>query len=157
MSTLPNPDANDIGRYDGTVGIPADPVDGFPDYQNLAIDDISAAISRIKAENTDYDTGAPTLAAGWNTPSQHILRRRNGIVIYRFNAFRTAALAANGVIADIPAGFRTNSITWFVAHNATTGDPILIWYDPATHQIKSRTTIPDAEAIALSSMWEAVS
>lgn len=157
MSILPNPDANDIGRYDGTVGIPADPIDGFPDYQNFAIDDISEAISRIKAANSDHVAGTPTLAAGWNTPSQHVLRRRNGFVTYRFNAFTTAAIAANDPVATIPVGFRTDSVTWIVGHNATDGEAILFWYDPASHQVKSRNGITLGDAATIAAIWEAVS
>ncbi len=157
MSILPNPDANDIGRYDGTVGIPADPIDGFPDYQNFAIDDISAAISRIKAANNDHVSGTPTLAANWNAPSQHVLRRRNGLVSYRFNAQATAGIAANGVVATIPAGFRTDTITWIPGFNVTSGAAILFWYDPSTHQIKTRSAITSTHSVTIAAFWEAIS
>jgi hypothetical protein len=61
--TLPNPDANDIGRYDETIAIPLSGAGGFSSVLNRGLESISAALTKFVRNKTVYTRAATSLAS----------------------------------------------------------------------------------------------
>lgn len=99
-------------------------------------------------------SATPTLATGWSTASQNVIRRYNGIAFLTFNAARSSDSSVDGVAVSIPAGYRGNQNAYQQAWGLL-GAPASIqcWYDASAHQIKLRQTILSGQSIALTMQW----
>ena len=104
-------------------------------------------------------TGVATPGAGWATASVNNLFERGGRVTLKFNAARTAALAAGGVICTIPEQFRqvngSGGNVWDFAWGLT-GAPGTCWiyYDVPANQIKTNSALSSGHSIAFTMVWE---
>lgn len=96
----------------------------------------------------------PTLGAGWTDVDHKRLRRRGGFAYLQFNAARTSSLPTDGVLCEIPAGYRGDDKNWGSAwHVSNPGKFFQVYYDVSLHKILTQETIPDSAGVALSMMW----
>ncbi|MFF2493260.1 hypothetical protein [Agromyces sp. NPDC058064] len=112
----------------------------------------------VRTNYLDRASTNPTMGAGWETPSMNNLIRRGGFAYLEFNAFRSTNLAPEGVVVQIPPGYRGTMHRWTEAW-ATFGpdfESYQIYYNPFEHEIRTRDLIPAGASLAVSMDWPTV-